>query len=467
MVFALALFAILAVFCLFYIIFLQQPRIKLLATKNVGLNTNLMSVEKMYNELLIANTRLEERCSLSESISEKYDKLLEKHSDLEKQSVSLLTNLEQERKNHHEKVELLEAARQKLSDTFKAISQDALSKNNEIFTKLAESKFGQFQEKAKSEFAMSTKSMNDLVSPIKTALENLKLDQSNLEKSRVGAYESLKQQVGDLITTQNSLKNETGNLASALRTPNVRGCWGEMQLRRVVELAGMVEHCHFKEQVEVKNMEGGKLCPDMVIYMPGGQEIIVDAKTTLSAYLEANDCTNEGLRKKLFEKHASQIRDRIKELSKKEYWSYFEKSPEFVVMFIPSEVFFSAAAESDPALLEHGMRNKVIIATPSTLLALLYTTAFGWRQEKLAENVEQIRKMGQDLYERLAIMTDHIKDIGKNINSAAQSYNSMVGSFESRVLVSARRFKELGAAHEKEIIELSSVETGIRQLKDQ
>jgi DNA recombination protein RmuC len=389
-------------------------------------NNDLRKLEKLYLETLVEKSTLSERC-----------------------------------KNLSDRIEFLENSEEKLANLFKVISSDALSRNNQSFLDLAKTSFEQLNEKAQSDFTLKTKSMEELVAPIKSALDGVGNKLWELEKSRIGAYESLKQQVNDLISTQNSLKTETHHLVSALRTPSVRGRWGEVQLRRVVELAGMLEHCDFKEQVS-SEADDAKIRPDMVIYLPGNQHVIVDAKVPLSAYLEAIETNDDGKKKILLKDHAKQIRNHISSLSGKKYWSQFEQSPEFLVMFLPGEVFFSSATEQDPSLLEFAMQERVIIATPTILLALLHTIALGWRQQNLAENARQIIKMGQELYKRLGDMTQHIADLGKNIGSAVSSYNQTVASLENRVLVSARKFKEL-EVHEKNIVELKPVEKNIRE----
>lgn len=445
---------------LFYVFLLQRYRLKILKQKVI----ELTGVEQKYCQLLLDNSKLQERCSLHRDIFEKYNELQQKLFGLEREKAQLSANLEQERKNFQEKLKLLENAEQKLSDTFKVISLDALSKNNAAFLGIAKSVFEQFQEKAKSEFSMREKSVNDLVNPIKSALEKVDEKVGELEKSRVGAYEALKQQVNDMIITQKSLKDETNHLASALRTPSVRGRWGEMQLRRVVELAGMIEHCDFDEQVEILGEEKN-VRPDMIIYLPGNRQIIVDAKAPLAAYLEALETNDEKSKKDLLKRHARQIRDHVSALANKGYWTQFEKSPEFVIMFLPGEIFFSVAAEYDADLMEFAMRRRVIISTPTILLGLLYIIAQGWRQENLAKNAKQIVKMGQELYQRLSVMAEHIAQLGKNINAAVQNYNSTVASLESRVLASARKFKEF-ETHEKNIIELTPIEQSVRAMRN-
>ncbi len=423
----------------------------------------LRQKEEQFNSAELERAKLTERCSYLEEIEKKYAELSDKCLMLEKDRVLLATNLEQEKKNLAEKIKLLESAEQKLTDTFKALSSDALSKNNQSFIALAKSVFEQLQEKAKSDIAVSTKSVGDLVTPIKTALTEVDNKLGELEKSRVGAYEALKQQVKDLIETQNSLKTETGHLVAALKNPAMRGLWGEMQLRRVVEIAGMTEHCDFEEQVSASG-EDTNIRPDMVIYFPEGKNIVVDSKVPLSAYLEALNTKDERQKKELLNKHVQQIRKHVLALADKKYWAQFEHSPEFVVMFLPGEVFFSVAAEQDPELIEFALQKKVVISTPVSLVALLRTIALGWRNENLTKDAKKIIELGQELYKRLADMSKHISDLGRNIGSAVASYNQTVASLETRVLVSARKFKDL-ETQEKSITNLKEIENTVRQLK--
>lgn len=461
------------------ILFSQRYKLKMLQQKS----ENLSMVEQQYQQALLENSKLQERCLLYQNLQNKHDQLLSQHNELQQKYAELERNraliasdLEHERRNLEEKIKLLENAEQKLSNTFKAISSDALSQNNTAFLDLAKSAFEQLQEKAKSEFSLSTKSMNDLVIPIKSALENVDIKLGELEKTRVGAYEALKQQVNDMMNTQKTLKDETNHLVSALKMPSVRGRWGEMQLRRVVELAGMLEHCDFEEQVEVSGDANGSVhsngsCsakdfvtvrPDMVIYLPGDRQIIVDAKAPLSAYLQALESNDDRSKKNFLKEHARQIRNHISTLANKKYWAQFEKSPEFVIMFLPGEVFLSVATEYDRDLIEFAMQQRVIISTPTILLGLLYAVAQGWRQENLAENAKQIIGMGRELYQRLAVMTEHMGQLGKSINSVVQNYNSTIGSLETRVLSSARKFKDF-EVHEKNIIELLPIERSVRR----
>ncbi len=444
--------------CIVGIIVSQRTKIKNL-TSQVG---NLHGLELDCQTLTLEKARLEEKCAQLQEISQKYNALSEKYLMLERETAKLVVNLEQEKKNAQEKIKLLENAEQKLSDTFKSISLDALSQNNQNFLDLAKSVFSQIHEKAKNEFSSSLKSMSDLVEPIQHSLGEVDLKLKDLEKSRVGAYEALRQQVSDLLNSQNSLKEETGKLVSALHAPTVRGRWGEIQLRRVVELAGMVEHCDFNEQVNFENSDGEKFRPDMIIYLPGNRKVIVDAKVPLSAYLQAIEEKDDAQRKIFLKQHAKQIRSRIAEVASKKYWKQFQPGPDFIVLFLPGEIFYSAALEQDPSLIEFAMQQRVIISTPTVLLALLNAIAMGWRQENLAKNAKEIIKMGQELYKRVCDMTQHLSTLGKNINAAAQSYNATITSMESRVLVTARKFRTL-EPHEKSIAELSKVETPAQQ----
>lgn len=422
------------------------------------------NLNKKNSLLLLEKVRLEERCNGLELSEKKYENLSESYSELEKKNILLQSNLEQEKKNLAEKITLLQNAETKLSDTFKALSSDALSKNNQSFLDLAQVAFSKLQEKAKSDLELNKKSVGDLVNPIKSALDGVEQKLGDLEKSRVGAYEALKQQVGDLIISQNSLKNETSRLVSALKTPNTRGRWGEIQLRRVVELSGMVEHCDFREQISMSNSDT-KIRPDMVIYYPGNKQVVVDSKVPLTAYLKSLETQNEVERRILLKDHAKQLRDHVIKLAKKEYWSQFQDSPEFVIMFLPGEIFFSAAIEQDPELIEFAMRERVLITTPTTLLALLHTIAWGWRQENLAENAKQIVKMGQELYKRLCDMSQHFANLGKSVSGVVNHYNRTVATLEGRVLVSARKFTEI-ENHEKNIIELSEIDDSVRQVNE-
>jgi DNA recombination protein RmuC len=366
---------------------------------------------------------------------------------LRQELTMLQTRLEEERKAAAEKQEMLRDAQARLSDAFKALSADALKSNNEAFLGLARTTLEKFQEGARTDLEKRQLAIDKLMEPVKETLGKFDLKMGELEKSRLEAYAGLKQQVTGLAVTQDTLQRETANLVKALGSPGVRGRWGEVQLRRVVEIAGMLEYCDFEQQVHQAG-EGGALRPDMVVRLPGGRSVVVDAKTPLTAYLEAISAPDEATRKAKMAEHARSIRDHMIALGKKAYWEQFQPAPEFVVLFLPGENFYSAALEQEPALIEKlTPENRVVLATPTTLIALLHAFAYGWRQEALAENAQAISALGRELHERLVIMTDHFGKVGLSLGAAVDSYNKTLASLDSRVLVSARKFQELKATH--------------------
>src|ERR1700691_1678684 len=371
--------------------------------------------------------------------------------------------LESERKTSNEKVELVTRASEELRNAFKAMAADALKSNNLSFLVLARENLELFQTEARGDLENRQKAVVDLVTPVRDSLNKVDAQIQQLEVERGKAYSALHTQVQSLITTQKELQSATGNLVRALRTPNVRGRWGEIQLRRVVEIAGMLSYCDFTEQQSVTT-ETGRLRPDLVVKLPGGKNVVVDAKTPLQAFLDAFESTDEEVRRKSLLNHARQVRDHMETLSSKKYWEQFEATPEFVVMFLPGETFFSAALEQDSSLIEHGVLNRVIPASPTTLIALLKAINYGWNQEKLARNAKQISDLGKELHDRLRNLAQHISSVGTGLDRAVECYNKAVGSLESRVLVSARKFAELGASVAEDIPELEPIETTARAL---
>lgn len=376
----------------------------------------------------------------------------------------LLATLQKEREATAEKLALLEQARTALADAFKALAADALSRNNQSFLELATTALASIQEQSRGDLSKRQQAIDELVRPVRDTLELFNRRVGELEQARAGAYASLIEQVGSLRTAQEQLQKETGTLARALGAPQIRGRWGELTLRRVVELAGMQRYCDFDEQVNLPGEEG-RLRPDMVVRLPGGRCVAVDAKAPLNAYLEAMHATEDAARRVKLADHARRIQEHIKALAAKSYWERLVPAPEFVVLFLPGESFYSAALEADPSLIETGSDQRVILATPTTLIALLKAIAFGWRQEALAENAQKISELGRDLYKRLADMTGHFEELGDRLGKATESYNKAMGSLETRVLVSARRFEELqAAAPDKSIPLLEPVEITPRKL---
>ncbi len=360
------------------------------------------------------------------------------------------------------------AANQKvagLEQTFLALSAQALKHNNQAFLQLAQETLKQFHTQAKGDLEQKEKAVENLVKPIKDALEKTEQQIRSIEKERQEAYGALGKHLETLAQTQLLLQGETRNLVQALRRPEVRGQWGEMTLKRLAELAGMVEYCDFVTQEQVRTTEGN-LRPDMIVRMPDGREIVVDVKTPLDAYLSAHEASDEAARAQHLAHHARKVRERVRELAAKAYWNQFKNAPDFVVLFIPGEQFLSAALDLDRDLLEDALRQKVILATPTSFVALLRAVAFGWRQQALAANAERVREVGEELYTRLATLSEHLAKLGRSLDSSVGDYNRAVGSFDSKVLPGARKFVEMGISGKKALEELPQIEKGVREVAE-
>lgn len=373
------------------------------------------------------------------------------------------TQFDEAARNLDEQRKLLEESKKALADTFKALSDDALKSNNQAFLDLAKKTLETQIVAGKGDMEKRQQAINELVKPLKESLAKYDEQAKAMEASRQKAYGGLSEQVKSLIETQTALRDRTDSLVTALRRPEVRGRWGENTLHRVAEMAGMVEHCDFDEQVSVDG-EDGRLRPDMVVNLPGGRQIVVDSKLSLDAYLSAAAATTDEEREQHMDRHARQVRTHMRSLASKSYWAQFAQAPDFVVMFIPGESFLAAAAQRDPSLFEDAMREHVLIAAPTNFIALLHAGSYWWRQEQLSQNAQEIQNLGRQLYERIRTFAEHFERIRRGLRSATDAYNSAVGSMEARVFPAARRFKDLGAATGDDIGVIEPIDAAPRAL---
>ena len=381
---------------------------------------------------------------------------------LERERAGLAADLQNAERAAAEKLALLEHAEKQLREAFAALSADALRANNQSFLDLAKGALAEVQQAAAADLTLRQQAIDALVKPVADTLAKVDTQLRAVETARHGHYAELKQHIELVAQSHHRLHGETQSLVRALRAPAVRGRWGEIQLRRVVELAGMVAHCDFTEQPSADTPEGRQR-PDLVIHLPGGKQVVVDAKTPLDAYLDAAGTPDDEARAAALRRHAAQVRDHMAKLGAKNYWAQFEPAPEFAVLFLPGETFFSAALEQDPGLIEWGVERRVIVASPTTLIALLRAVAYGWQQERVARSAEEISKLGRELHDRLVTMTEHFAKVGARLGDAVGAYNATLASLETRVLVSARKLKELGAGSGTEIPSPGPVELARRE----
>ena len=381
----------------------------------------------------------------------------DRQARLSAETAAAKASLAAERKATADRETLLEQTDDRLRATFAVLSAEALRTNNQSFLDLAKTSLAEYQHQATTDLKHRQQEIGSLVTPLNAALARVDAKLLEVEKERTGSYSRLSEQLRTLAVT-------TTNLERALRTPNVRGGWGEVQLRRVVEMAGMLDHCHFVEK-KAATSDDGRFIPDLIIKLPGGRNIIVDAKVPYIAYREAVEAADEATRTAKLKDHARQLREHIIQLSSKKYWDQFQPAPEFVFMFLPGEGYFSAALQHDPSLIEFGVDKRVIPSSPLTLIALLRAVAYGWQQETVARNAQNVSDLGRELYDRIRVLGGHFEDLARGLTRTVDAYNSSVGTLESRVLVTARKFKELGVAASEPIPELSQVDQTPRSLQ--
>jgi DNA recombination protein RmuC len=407
--------------------------------------------------------RLEDRDASIRHLTEELAEARRSEHALGEKKASLEADLRHQQQTAEERLALVETADTRLREAFRALSAETLDASRKSFLEMARESFDRLQEKAISDLEQRRKAVDDLVKPIEQSIQKVGEALQSVEKERARTFAELREQVRHVARTQESLAGETARLVQALRSPSARGRWGEIQLRRVVEMAGMVEHCDFVEQTG-SDGDRGRQRPDLVVRLPGGKSVVVDAKVPLAAYLEAMEATDETVRRRHLEDHARQVRDHVRLLGQKSYWEQFQPAPEFVVMFLPGETFFGAALEQDPALIEFGVDRFVIPASPTTLIALLRSVHYGWQQERVAEGARHVQELGRLLYDRLRVMAGHLDDVGKSLDRAVASYNRTASSFERRVLVTARKFREFGSATSGDLPEPRQSDTSPRQL---
>lgn len=385
------------------------------------------------------------------------------HEAALQEKASLATALDAERRASAEKIALLQNAELKLRDAFSVLSSEALRANSESFLHLARTSLGEFQRSATVDLEGRQKAIDSLIQPLRESLTKVDAKLIDVDRGRATSQAQLSEQLRSLTQAQQVLHSETSKLSRALRSSNIRGQWGEIQLRRVLECAGLTEGMHFDVKDSVRTEEG-RLTPDAIIKLPGGKNVVVDAKVALSAYLDAMDCEDDTSRDAKFRDHARQVKDHVNRLGNKSYWTHFQPAPDIVVMFVPGEALLSTALQYDDGLLEFSMNKGVMLASPLTLIALLKAIAYGWQQDTVAKNALEISELGRNLYDRIAKLADHFENVGRSLAKAVQSYNGAVGTLETRVLVTARRLKDKGVTASEEFREVETIDITPRLL---
>jgi len=412
---------------------------------------------------LASERRAREASSSAEAASADLARTRDALAKAQQAEAGLRARLDAEQRNTAEKLAVLEQARDSLKDAFAAISADLLAQNNARFLDLAREKFGELQTTAATDLAGRQKAINDLIAPLRDSLTKVDAKLQDVDRDRATSHAALAEQLRSLTRAQADLQSETGRLARALRSPNIRGQWGELQLRRVLESAGLVEGSHFDIKESVHGDEG-RLTPDVIVKLPGGKNVVVDAKVALTAFLDAIEVDDETVREQKLRDHARQVKDHVIRLGNKGYWTHFQPAPDIVVMFVPGEALLSAALQYDAGLIEYSMTRGVMLASPLTLIALLRAIAYGWQQETIARNAMEISDLGRQLYDRIAKLAEHWENVGKSLARAVTAYNGAVGTLETRVLVTARRLKDKGVSAGEEIPDLETIDQTPRPL---